>query len=143
MRFAHLSIIARDAGGLAGFYKAVFGCKELRPRRTLSGEKISRGNGVPNSEIYSIWLTLPGVEKPFLEIHEYREMRDRSPSFVNQPGYGHIAFEVEDIQATRDEIVRAGGRDQGEITSLGGADRTFLAVYMRDLEGNIIELEEF
>jgi catechol 2,3-dioxygenase-like lactoylglutathione lyase family enzyme len=143
MRFAHINIVARDADRLAGFYKTVFGCKEIRPRVSLSGEKVSRGNGVPNSEISSIWLTLPGVDGPFLEIHEYGETRDRSPPFVNQPGYGHLAFEVNDIGAARDEIVRAGGQGQGEITSVETADAIFLAVYMRDPEGNVIELEEF
>ena len=143
MRFAHLSVVARDADRLAEFYKKVFGCKEIGSRKTISGEKVSRGNGVPNSEIYSIWLTLPGLERPFLEIHEYKQIKDRPLPLVDEPGYGHVAFEVEDICAIRDEIVRAGGRDQGEITSLGPDDATFLAVYMRDPEGNVIELEEF
>ena len=109
----------------------------------MSGEQVSRGNGVPNCEIYSVWLTLPGVETPFLEIHQYRELSDSSLPLVNQPGYGHIAFEVEDIRAMRDEIIRAGGSDQGKITCLGSDDASFLAVYMRDPEGNLIELEEF
>jgi catechol 2,3-dioxygenase-like lactoylglutathione lyase family enzyme len=142
MRFAHLGIVARDADKLAAFYRTVFGCKDIRPPRTLSGEKVSRGNGVPNSEIYSIWLTLPGVERPFLEIHEYSEITNRPSPHVNDPGYAHITFEVDDIRATRDAIIRAGGGDQGQIEELGAADATFLAVYMRDPEGNVIELEE-
>ena len=109
----------------------------------MSGEQVSRGNGVPNCEIYSVWLALPGVETPFLEIHQYRELSDSSLPLVNQPAYGHIAFEVEDIRAMRDEIIRAGGSDQGKITRLGPDDASFLAVYMRDPEGNLIELEEF
>ena len=143
MRFAHLGLVARNADALADFYKTVFGCRELRPGRTMSGEQVSRGNGVPNCEIYSVWLALPGVETPFLEIHQYRETSDRSLPLVNQPGYGHIAFEVEDIRAMRDEIIRAGGSDQGKITRLGPDDASFLAVYLRDPEGNLIELEEF
>ncbi len=143
MRFAHLSVVARDADRLAEFYKRVFRCEDLRPRATLSGEKVSRGNGVPNSEIYSIWLTLPGGEGPFLEIHQYKETRDRPWQHVNEPGYAHVAFEVEDIRTIRDEIIRAGGHNQGDITELGTVDARILAVYMRDPEGNVIELEEF
>lgn len=143
MRFAHLGIVARRADALAAFYGSVFGCREIRPPRSLSGEKVSRGNGVPNSQIRSIWLTLPGIEGPFLEIHEYAQTRARAAPHVNEPGYAHLAFTVEDIRATRDAIVRAGGRDQGEITELGPAGATFQAVYMRDPEGNVIELEQF
>jgi len=142
MRFAHLSIVARDANMLAAFYRSVFGCRDRRPSTTLSGETVSRGNGVQNSEICSIWLTLPGVEGPFLEIHEYSETRDRPRPSVNEPGYGHIAFEVDDIRAVRDAIKRDGGQDQGELIELGTADASFLAIYMRDPEGNVIELEE-
>jgi hypothetical protein len=49
-----------------------------RPRKTMSGEKVSRGNGLPNAEIYSAWPTLPGVVGPFLEILEYKNTHDRS-----------------------------------------------------------------
>lgn len=142
MKFAHLSVVARDAKRLAAFYRSVFGCTDLRPGTTLSGEIVSRGNGVRNSEIYSIWLTLPGVEGPFLEIHEYSETRDRPWPAVNQPGYGHLAFEVDDIRAVRDAIIRDGGQDQGELIELGPFDASFRAMYMRDPEGNVIELEE-
>lgn len=142
MRLAHLSIVARDADRLAEFYRKVFKCRDRRASQILSGEKVSRGNGLPNTEIYSIWLTLPGIEEMFLEIHQYRQMADRPLPRVNEPGYAHLSFEVEDIGATRDDIVRAGGRDQREITNLGTVEARFLAVYMRDPEGNLIELEE-
>ncbi|MDN2579447.1 VOC family protein [Aquibium sp. ELW1220] len=142
MRFSHLGIVARDASRLAEFYRHVFGCKDRRNRVELSGEKVSRGNGLPHSEIISIWLELPGIEKPFLEIHQYGATCDRGLPRVNEPGYGHIAFEVGDIRAIRDGILNAGGQDQGEITNLGSVRTPFLAIYMRDPEGNLIELEQ-
>jgi catechol 2,3-dioxygenase-like lactoylglutathione lyase family enzyme len=142
MRFSHIGIVARDANRLAEFYKKVFGCKELRSPRTISGEKVSRGNGLPDSRIYSIWLSLPGVEIPFLEIHQYDVTKNRAVPYVNEPGYGHISFAVKDIRSKSAEIVDAGGQKLGEITNLGSADNPVLAVYMRDLEGNVIEIEE-
>jgi len=33
MRFSHVSIVARDAPGLARFYTQVFGCEVRRPER--------------------------------------------------------------------------------------------------------------
>ncbi|WP_265517927.1 VOC family protein [Nitratireductor luteus] len=142
MKFSHVSMVARDADGLAEFYKRIFGCEDRRPRKTMSGEKASRGNGLPNAEIYSAWLTLPGVDGPFLEILEYNNTHDRPTPLVNEPGYGHISFEVENIQTTFAAVVRAGGKPLGEITDFGTADTPSLVVYMRDPEGNVVELEQ-
>lgn len=142
MKLKHVSIVARDADRLADFYKTVFGCVDRRPRKILSGEKISQGNGLPNSEIYSAWLNLPGVNVPFLEILEYKLFHDRSIPMVDETGYGHIAIEVEDIRATMAAVFEAGGAALGEITDLGTADAPCLVVYARDLEGNILELEQ-
>ena len=61
---------------------------------------------------------------------------------VNQPGYGHISFEVEDIQAAIDAVVAAGGAALGKITELGTAEAPCLCVYVRDPEGNVVELEQ-
>ncbi|MEO9612132.1 MAG: VOC family protein [Nitratireductor sp.] len=60
----------------------------------------------------------------------------------HEPGFAHIAFEVENIRAVRSEIIRLGGTDQGKITALGTSKSAFVAVYMRDPEGNVIELEQ-
>lgn len=142
MKFGHVSMVARDTDRLADFYKAVFGCKDTVERWTMSGETISRGNGVPSSEIYAAWLSLPGVEGPFLEILQYKNIQDRPTPPVNQPGYGHMSFEVEDIRATFDAVVEAGGTPLGKITNLGTAETPILCVYVRDPEGNVVELEQ-
>jgi catechol 2,3-dioxygenase-like lactoylglutathione lyase family enzyme len=142
MKFSHVSMVARDTNRLADFYKTVFGCEDTDPRKTMSGELLSQGNGVPNAEIDAAWLRLPGVDGPFLEIFEYKNIRDRPTPPVNQPGYGHICFEVEDIYATFDEGIEAGGTPLGEITDFGTAEAPFLFVYARDPEGNVVELEQ-
>ena len=142
MKFGHVSMVARDTDRLADFYKAVFGCEDTVERWNMSGELVSRGNGVPNSEIYAAWLSLPGVDGPFLEIFQYKNFQDRPTPSVNQPGYGHISFEVEDIHATFDTVIEAGGTPLGKITDLGTAEAPILCVYVRDPEGNIVELEQ-
>lgn len=142
MKFGHVSMVARDTDRLADFYKTVFGCGDSVKRWNMSGEHISRGNGVPNSEIYAARLSLPGVDGVILEIFQYRNFQDRPTPAVNQPGYGHISFEVEDINATFDAVIEAGGTPLGQITNLGTSDAPVLCVYVRDPEGNIVELEQ-
>ena len=142
MKFCHVSMVARDTDRLADFYKAVFGCEDIAERRHMSGDNVSRGIGLPDVAIYAAWLSLPGTEGPFLEIFQYETIQDRPWPAANQPGYGHIAFEVDDIQATLDAVVAAGGTQLGETTNLGTVDAPCLCIYARDPEGNIVELEQ-
>jgi catechol 2,3-dioxygenase-like lactoylglutathione lyase family enzyme len=142
MKLAHVSIVARNADKLAAFYKDVFQCEDHRSPRVLSGDKVSRGNGLPNAEIYSIWLKFRTLDRPFLEVLEHKSIYERSQPRVNEPGFGHISFETDDIRAALTATIEAGGAPLGEITHFGSAERPFLIVYARDPEGNILELEQ-
>lgn len=141
MRLAHVSLTARDADRLAQFYRDAFGLVDRRPPKQLAGEAVARGNGLPNANIRSIWLCFPENLRPFLEILGYSPAKQADPRAVNAPGWGHIALEVVDLRATVDAVLRLGGSLQGQITTLGGPDHAFEIVYVRDLEGNVIELE--
>ncbi|SDF15246.1 Catechol 2,3-dioxygenase [Celeribacter baekdonensis] len=142
MRLLHVSLTARDAEALAKFYKQVFGFVDRRTPMRLFGENVSRGNGLPDSNIYSIWLNLPDDDGPFLEIMEFDEAIERHMPAVNEPGYAHIAFEVRDLQASTDEVLKCGGSLLGEVTNFGTHEHPHLIVYLRDPEGNILELEQ-
>ncbi|WP_420408513.1 VOC family protein [Hoeflea sp.] len=142
MRLAHINLVARDAKALAGFYMDVMKCELLRGPKVLSGEAVSRGNGLPNSEIHTIWLKFPDLERPFLEIHQHVITRHRDQPRVNEPGFGHLAFQLEDIGDTLSKIIGAGGNQIGEITNFGTSDKPCLIAYARDPEGNILELEQ-
>lgn len=142
MRLAHINLVARNANALAAFYINVMQCESLREPRMLSGEKVSRGNGLSNSEIYTIWLKFPELERPFLEIHEHTVTHDRGQPRVNEPGLGHLSFQMEDIGIVLSEIIRAGGAQIGEITDFGTPDKPYLIAYARDPEGNVLELEQ-
>ncbi|MDO1581522.1 VOC family protein [Rhizobium oryzicola] len=142
MQIAHINLVARDADALARFYIDVLNCEPLRAPKVLSGEKVGRGNGLPNAQIYSIWLRFPGLDRPFLEIHQHAEMVDRDLPRVNEPGFGHLSFAVDDVHAVLATVIKAGGTQIGEITDFGTADKPFLIAYARDPEGNVLEFEE-
>lgn len=103
---------------------------------------VSRGNGLPNSDIYSVWLDQHDQQGPFLEIMEYTEDMERRWPAVNDLGYAHLAFEVRDLQATIEKVLQSGGSMQGEVTNFGTQKQPHLIVYVRDPEGNILELEQ-
>jgi catechol 2,3-dioxygenase-like lactoylglutathione lyase family enzyme len=142
MKLLHVSVTARDASALSEFYREVFGYVVRRSPKVLSGEKVSRGNGLPNSNIYAIWLELPDDQGPFLEIMEFKETVERQPSAINETGYAHLAFEVLNLQDSIDRVLRLGGWLQGEVTNFGTQEEPHLVIYVRDPEGNVLELEQ-
>ena len=145
-RYAHTNLIARDWRRLAAFYERVFGCMPVPPERDLSGEWLEAGTGVPHARIQGVHLRLPGWgdEGPTLEIFQYNHLTDRGKPAVNRPGFAHVAFAVEDVEAARDEVLAAGGKAVGDLVSVEvpGAGRIVFA-YVTDLEGNVIELQRW
>lgn len=141
MKLTHISLTAKDAIALAAFYKSVFGFMDRRPPRRLSGEMVYRGNGLPGVDILVIWLALPGSTTPFLEIMQYDQQPERPWPAVNAPGFGHLAFEVPDLEEVVDRVMKSGGTLQGQVTDFGTKGAPNLLLYVRDPEGNILELE--
>ncbi|MBE1281713.1 MAG: glyoxalase/bleomycin resistance/dioxygenase family protein [Rhodobacteraceae bacterium] len=141
MKLKHISLTVRDIDRLTRFYMSVFGCEIHRPLTPLKGAAFAKGNGLPGVDIRSVWLSLPGSDA-FLELLDYSETAPRNPPRVNKPGWGHLSFAVPDIHQTCAWIIEHGGDWQGEITNLGTGASPFLAVYMRDPEDNILELEQ-
>lgn len=142
MRLKHVNLTARNADRLAAFYRNTFGFAERRPPKRLSGEAVSRSNGLPNSNIYAIWLNVNDDSGPFLEIMEYTETVNRPKPAVNEPRYGHLAFKVSNLSESVENVLRFGGSLQGEITNFGTSEAPLPIVYVRDPEGNILELEQ-
>lgn len=83
-----------------------------------------------------------GESGPTLEIFQYDPAEPRREALVNRPGFGHLAFAVDDVRAARDEVIRWGGRPVGEVVTVqiaSGAQVTWC--YITDPEGNILELQ--
>ena len=145
-RYVHTNLIARDWRALARFYQEFFGCVPVPPERDLSGPDLEAGTGLPGAHLRGAHLRLPGRgdDGPTLEIFTYSALLEQPTTTVNRPGFGHIAFSVEDVPAARDEVLAAGGKPVGEVVTLtltGGARVTWC--YVADPEGNVIELQSW
>jgi predicted enzyme related to lactoylglutathione lyase len=143
-RYVHTNLIAKDWQALSNFYQQLFGCVPVPPERDFQGEKLEAGSGIPGAHLRGLHLRLPGYgdNGPTLEIFNYNILAGRSKTAVNRPGYGHIAFSVEDVAAAQKAVLQAGGKAIGEIVTLQvatGAKVTWC--YVTDPEGNIIELQ--
>ncbi len=144
-QFRHTNLIARDMDRLVAFYKDVFGFEEAGPERTRSGEWLDRHTGLDGVELRVIHLRLPdaGEHGTELEIIAYRESVPALRPELNRPGFAHICFGVEDVQRAFEAVMAAGGATLGEIiTKTTPAGGMAMAVYVRDPEGNIIELSD-
>jgi predicted enzyme related to lactoylglutathione lyase len=145
-KYGHTNLIAEDWRALARFYTELFGCVLVPPERDFRGPDLDRGAGIPGAHLTGAHLRLPGhgAEGPTLEIFHYNILEERPAVAVNRPGFGHIAFVVDDVPSARESVLAAGGRRVGEIVTLTtatGAKVTW--VYVTDPEGNVIELQSW
>jgi predicted enzyme related to lactoylglutathione lyase len=145
-RYVHTNLIAEDWPALARFYEEVFGCVPVPPERDFRGPELEAGTGIPGAHMRGLHLRLPGHgdDGPTLEILSYDALLGRNPAAANRPGFGHIAFSVEDVAHAREAVLAAGGRPVGEVVTLRvatGAQVTWC--YVTDPEGNIVELQSW
>ena len=143
MKFNQVGIVARDTDALAEFYIRVFGCKDIRTRAHISGDEVSLPLGIESSETYVAWLSLPGVDGVVLEIFSFKDCKEPPLSCADWRGNTTLAFDVEDLEAVADAVVSAGGSYVGEITRVNDGDFRFIYVFMRDLEGNMLDIKQW
>lgn len=145
-KYVHTNLIARDWKKLAGFYTEVFGCSFVPPERDYSGDLLDAGTGLKGAHLTGVHLRLPGYDEngPTLELYSYDQLESHFEPAVNRPGFGHIAFDVDDVREAHKLVEAHGGDSLGEIVTLStkaGSKVTWC--YMTDPEGNIIELQSW
>jgi len=147
IKYVHTNIIAKDWKQLSRFYQQVLGCRPLPGgKRDLRGEWLDKLTGIPSVRIEGEHLLLPGYteDHPTLEIFSYSREEQGNSKLINNHGFGHLAFEVDDVRETMQKIIDAGGGQVGELVESlypGNIRGTF--VYAKDIEGNIVELQSW
>lgn len=146
MKYVHTNIITLNWRRLADFYTSVFNCEIVPPIRDQKGKWLDKATGVEDAHITGAHLRLPGYNNngPTLEIYEYDDVKTTAKPVPNQQGFGHIAFEVEDVNEVIEQLLLHGGNSLGEISSkkVEGVG-VITVVYARDPDGNIIELQNW
>ena len=146
IRFVHTNIVAKSWKKLADFYIEALNCTAVKPERDMEGKWLDKLTNIKKVHVEGIHLKLPGYKNgPTLEIFGYnKKIKRNRPSQINDVGLAHIAFRVDNIKKYVDRILEHGGQFYGEIAeaeikSVGHLN----VVYMRDPEGNIIELQHW
>ncbi|HEX6221556.1 MAG TPA: VOC family protein [Acidimicrobiia bacterium] len=140
MRFDQTKFLADDVEALARFYLDALDCETVVASQEVEAA-VSRAVGVPDATITLTILRLPGRGEhgPVLELYSVEGPRPDGWDYTS--GQGQIAFEVDDLEAAIGRVIAAGGGQLGEVvewTAPSGAVARF--VYLRDPEGNIIDL---
>lgn len=148
LRYVHTNIIARDCHKLIEFYKEVFGCRSIGEKRDQQGEWLDRLTGLAGAHIVGEHLLLPGYGEahPTLEIFSYDQVDESGPFGTNHTGLAHIAFEVDDVREVRQKVLECGGSAVGELVTADNPNhdgKRAVFAYVRDIEGNIIELQSW
>ncbi len=142
MTYVHTNIIAKDSEKLIHFYKEVFNCESIGQKRNLKGPQFDALTGIKNVHIIGEHLRLPGEkQRATLEIFSYKKMVGTQEHKINEYGFSHIAFEVDDVEETLKKCLTHGGSLVGELIHADYPDgRHLCAVYARDIENNIVEI---
>ncbi len=145
-RYAHVNIISVDWKQLCNFYEQVFDCEPVSTERDHHGPQVDALTAIPNVRVRGRHLRVPGHGEngPTIEIFTFSENAPDQPKPLNRPGFAHLAFEVDDMDATRAQVKKLGGDDYGELVTIDieGAGQLTL-IYMTDPEGNIVELQNW
>lgn len=146
VKYVHTNLVARDWEKLAQFYIDVFDCEPIYPERDMSGEWIDRITNIREVHIEGIHLRLPGYENgPTLEIFSYEDNDSKEDEkHINQYGFAHIAFHVDDVDAVLDRFLEYGGSKFGQLVEKEMKDLGILTIiYAKDPEGNIVEIQNW
>jgi catechol 2,3-dioxygenase-like lactoylglutathione lyase family enzyme len=146
VRYAHTNIIAKDWEQLAEFYVEVFECEPVSTVRDHHGPQTDALVSMTHVRVRGRHLRVPGHGEngPTIEIFTYDQQLEPIGQEINRTGFAHLAFEVDDLPAKREQIKGWGGGDYGELVTIDieGAGKLTL-IYMTDPEGNIVELQQW
>ncbi len=119
----HTNIVVSDMGKTKDFYTEVLGL-EISFEASFDESEFSRGAGLPGTRVTATFFSVPG-STTLVETFQYLNPPGRgipSDSKANDMGFGHICFEVTDIQDTYQELLQKGvGFASTPVTLANGA----------------------
>lgn len=136
----HTGIQVQSLQRSVAFYRDLLGLElvfEWNPVAEYLGELV----GYPDVDMHIAVLRIPRSDL-FLELLEYRGVeREPVDTRTANPGTGHIAFGVDDVDALYEELTAAGVASVSRpVTPTIGPNRGGRAVYMIDPDGFRVEL---
>ncbi|WP_371371925.1 VOC family protein [Sporomusa aerivorans] len=146
IKYVYSTLLAKEWRKLANFYIDVFQCQPRSDEFNFSGKWLAGLTELKNAGISGIQLVLPGYEDgPAIEIISYDQTSLRKHDIIpNLQGVTSLVFHVDSVDNILRKALAHGGQQLGatvteDTDNLG----KFSAAYIRDPEGNIIEVIHF
>ena len=130
-RLNHVAIAVKDAEKAAKIYGAAFGAE------------ISDAVPLPEHGVITVFVTLPNTKIEFIQ-----PLGEASPiaKFVERNADGgihHICYDVPDIIAARDTLIKEGARVLGDgEPKIGAHGKPVLFLHPKDFSGALVEIEQ-
>ncbi len=136
--FHHVGISVQDMARAKDFYCGKLGFSVLWEHEGRGGEPLSRVVGLPDVNVTICMLEGYGMR---LEMFHYRNPAGKSRGEQRQCDFGliHFALKVKAIQPIYDDLVAKGVRFNAPPQPMRPG---VIATYLRDDEGNTIEIIE-
>ena len=130
-RLNHVAIAVKDAEKAAKIYGAAFGAE------------ISAAVPLPAHGVITVFVTLPNTKiellEPLGEGSPINKFLEKNPD----GGIHHLCYEVPDIIAARDTLIREGARVLGDGTPrIGAHGKPVLFLHPKDFSGALVEIEQ-
>ena len=130
-RLNHVAIAVKDAEKAAKIYGTAFGAR------------ISEAVPLPEHGVITVFVTLPNTKIEFIqplgESSPIAKFLERNPD----GGIHHVCYEVADIIASRDTLIKEGARVLGDgVPRIGAHGKPVLFLHPKDFCGTLLELEQ-
>jgi methylmalonyl-CoA/ethylmalonyl-CoA epimerase len=130
-RLNHVAIAVRDLAAASRVY-----------RETL-GAEVSAPEAIREHGVTVVFVVLPNTKiellEPLGEDSPIAKFLEKNPD----GGIHHVCYEVEDIGAARDRLVRTGARVLGSgEPKIGAHGKPVLFLHPKDFCGTLVELEQ-
>jgi catechol 2,3-dioxygenase-like lactoylglutathione lyase family enzyme len=137
--FDHIGITVADLDLVTTFFVGLG--LEVSGRTSVEGEFLDTVCAIPNSRTEIVGLQPPGGGT-WLELARFVRPAHEPGSpdaMANELGLRNVCFEVDDLQATVDELATAG---YGLVGGIGEYEGIWRMAYVRGPEGIIVSLTE-
>ena len=130
-RLDHLAIAVPDLERAAATYRDVLGARVSEPQ------------ALPEHGVRVVFVELANTRielmEPLGDASTIAKFLERNPG----GGLHHVCYEVDDIMAAREHLLRAGARVLGDgEPRIGAHGKRVLFVHPKDLCGTLVELQE-
>ncbi|BCJ87045.1 VOC family protein [Effusibacillus dendaii] len=138
----HINLVAYDLDVMLDFYRNVLGF-EVIVQSEIANEAYCRGAGLPDASVKMARLRLPGSDFG-VEMVQYNDLTAGKigSSRPNQAGYRHMAFQVQNLEQSYQELMSQGASFVSPPLTDGrsASEQATRFCFLRDPEGNYIEL---